>query len=255
MALTPKQLAQKRLSRIDGLTSSYTRNLESVAQTFQRKLEQLLSSYNGNYAAIDVAAARAQITGLLMDSGYYEVVNDLLGPGYQALLDGSLADYSAYLGESLSFHEVSLARLEKLREAKFLDWTTIADDRVNAMQKIMMNVSFGSQTIDQAIEAIDGEIKDSFEQHGKTWIETSLSGWAQEESNVLASDAGLNDFQYVGPDDALTRPFCQEHLNEIKTLEEWRALDNGTELPVDQYCAGWGCRHQLIAVLGPKGND
>ena len=226
MALTPKQLAQKRLSRIDGLTSSYTRNLESVANTFQRKLEQLLSSYNGNYAAIDVAAARAQITGLLVDSGYYEVVNDLLGPGYQELLDGSLADYSAYLGESLSFHEVSLARLEKLREAKFLDWTTVADDRVNAMQKIMMNVSFGSQTIDQAIDAIDGEIKESFDQYGKTWVQTALSSWEQAESNQLAQDAGLEYFLFLHPEDALTRPFCQEHGNEIKTADEWNALSN-----------------------------
>lgn len=255
MALTPKQLAQKRLVRIDGLASGYTKNLESVANTFQRKLESLLASYNGNYAAIDVAAARAQITGLLVDSGYYKVVNDLLGPGYQALLDGSLADYSAYLGESLSFHEVSLARLEKIREAKFLDWTAVAEDQVNAMQKIMMNVSFGSQTVEQAIDAIDGQIKDSFSQYGETWVNTALSSWDQAESNQLAQDAGLEYFLFLHPEDALTRPFCQEHGNEIRTYDDWNSLDNGQLDPVMEYGGGWNCRGNMIPVLGPNGND
>lgn len=255
MAITAKQLSQKRLNRLTSVSDPYIKNMESVAKQFQRKLESLLSSYNGNFQAIDAAAARSQITGILVDSGYYEVVGDLLSNGYQELIDGTLADYSEYLGETLSFHEVSLARLEKIREAKFLDWEGIAQRQIDSFQRIMINASFGSGDLSNIMDQVQAEMDDSFGRYGATWVETSLSGWMQEESNTLATDAGLEYFEYVHPLDNITRPFCEEHAGEIKTLDEWDALDNGQIDPVSQYLGGYNCRGQLIPTLTQSGNE
>lgn len=252
--MTKKDLAQKRVSRIGGLTDSYTANLNSVADQFEKKLNDLLSQ-NKVMQSIDVAAARAQVTTLLTDSGYYEVVNNLLSKGYQDLIDGTLEDYKAYFGKTLAFNPVSLERLNKIREAKFLDWENIAQDQVTTFQRIMMNVSFGTQTAEQASAAIASEIEEGMKRYASTWVETALAGWEREESNTLAMDAGIEYYEYIGPDDDITREFCQEHLGEVKTIDEWNSLDNGQIGPVSEYCGGHNCRHSLIPVLSKGGNE
>ena len=56
-------------------------------------------------------------------------------------------------------------------------------------------------------------------------------------------------YRYLGPQDSLTRPFCERmlELNKEWTWPELERLENGTNQPkpVTVYCGGWLCRHSI----------
>jgi hypothetical protein len=82
----------------------------------------------------------------------------------------------------------------------------------------------------------------------KTWLETAQSAFSREANVRLAEDVGIEKFEYVGPLDGITRPFCEKHVGEVKTIEGWDKLDNGQISPVSVFCGGYRCRHKLVGV-------
>lgn len=70
--------------------------------------------------------------------------------------------------------------------------------------------------------------------------------------NVTSDFGTANDvtkYIYVGPDDNKTRPFCHNHIGEIKTEAEWNKLDNGQINPVFVYAGGYNCRHAIVPYV------
>jgi hypothetical protein len=61
-------------------------------------------------------------------------------------------------------------------------------------------------------------------------------------------------YQYLGPRDQVTRPFCLRLLDRKLTLAEIRKLDNGQGLPVLTHGGGYNCRHRWVPVR-PGGED
>lgn len=62
-----------------------------------------------------------------------------------------------------------------------------------------------------------------------------------------AEELNFQLMKYVGPDDELTRQFCEDHLNKVLPLSEWQAMTNDVgPQPVSEYCGGYNCRHRLI---------
>ncbi len=55
-------------------------------------------------------------------------------------------------------------------------------------------------------------------------------------------------YEYVGPDDDITRPFCDRYVGEQKTEAQWKALDNGQIGSAWDSKGGYNCRHYFILV-------
>ncbi len=64
----------------------------------------------------------------------------------------------------------------------------------------------------------------------------------------LGEELGIEKYMYWGPDDKLTRPFCDQHLGEVHTIEEWKKIDNGQNGSAATHAGGWNCRHRLVPV-------
>lgn len=76
---------------------------------------------------------------------------------------------------------------------------------------------------------------------------TALFSIDRTVRKVQADKAGLSEARYYGPDDAKTRPFCREHVGEVRSYLYWDNVPNGTVLlPVTKYGGGYSCRHQLV---------
>jgi hypothetical protein len=82
----------------------------------------------------------------------------------------------------------------------------------------------------------------------KTEINTTLMAYQRIVHQEKADKAGITKFLYIGPDDEVTRPFCQERVGGIFTQEEIDSWDNGQGLPANIYLGGYNCRHQLRPV-------
>jgi hypothetical protein len=111
------------------------------------------------------------------------------------------------------------------------------------------------------IGALHSDIGGAAISESKTVINTAIQGFNRAVNEKKAKDLGLTLFLYVGPDDDVTRPFCQDRVDQIFTQEEIDSWDNGQGLPADVYLGGYNCRHhlrplteELAAELGYDGN-
>jgi hypothetical protein len=93
----------------------------------------------------------------------------------------------------------------------------------------------------------------------KTEIDTGVATFRRAVNFQKAEDVGIEWMLYVGPEDKITRDFCQEVLDgtlagfersaPIYTVSEIRDMDNGQGLPVSTAGGGYNCRHQWEVVL------
>lgn len=173
--------------------------------------------------------------------------------GYGGIANRFLADYQY---QTLSIEKV----FEELKVP--LDWTvkdqelaariagadkesllSAVDDMARYVgQRARMAV--GRLGIGDMAELIEGALE-----HGKsnavTIADTSMSMFNRKISDAKYKDAGIEKFYYIGPNDNLTRPFCDGLIENgrVFTKDQIDAMDNGQLPNVMATGGGWNCRH------------
>jgi hypothetical protein len=218
------------------------------------KLDRLLNDFikSGNITGIaDVSLARRQVEQILIESGYFETTGALLNTGYQRAVETSHQMYQKLYSKAFQFSEVSLNRLNALKQLDLNQFKSLSDDGINAINRTFIDMTFGAIDKNKAIELVRGSV-DKLGGYAETWVTTGLSAVYTESNTSLAQDNGITKFQYVGPVDKLTRPFCHDHIGQVMTEEEWNSLDNGQISPVFTYRGGYNCRHSLVGVANAE---
>lgn len=86
----------------------------------------------------------------------------------------------------------------------------------------------------------------------KTEVRTGLMGLNRTINAIQAEEAGIEQFLYIGPDDAKTREFCQGVLGNrtppIYSKAEIAAMSNGQISDVLSSGGGYNCRHHWRPV-------
>jgi hypothetical protein len=84
----------------------------------------------------------------------------------------------------------------------------------------------------------------------ETELNTATSAFYQTVINRQAGALGLDLWVYEGPEDDITRPFCQDLIDggRVYTSEEIAGMANGQDLPVETYGGGYNCRHQWSPI-------
>jgi len=81
-----------------------------------------------------------------------------------------------------------------------------------------------------------------------TEIKTKLSQYGRSITAIAAVEADIDHFLYTGPNDGITRPFCDALVNRVVTSKQMRRLDNGQGLSVITSGGGYNCRHSWSPV-------
>lgn len=84
-----------------------------------------------------------------------------------------------------------------------------------------------------------------------TELTTLTMGFSRAVTARKAEAVGIEELIYLGPNDKLTRPFCNGVLGRspaIYTVEEIGAMDNGQGLDVLTFGGGYNCRHSWQPV-------
>jgi len=81
-------------------------------------------------------------------------------------------------------------------------------------------------------------------------IHDETLGLARVAHEIKATQLGLEFYRYSGPQDSVTRPFCQRLVGAVLSAEEVGGLDNGqtgagTAMVA---CGGYNCRHRWAAT-------
>ena len=245
----------------DRTISAFERNVVKVQQDLMKRTLSLVSNLDVDSAgnilsnADNIAFASRSLGALrtsLTQSGYGDLVADYVS-GFESQIENIVA-ISKGIGIELNPSAVNPQELQSLQGNYLSEFNAIGDRGVRQLQTIIYNSTLNGAGLGTMIDGLGkvivgvdkkgGQLKN----HAKTYAQTSLMGYDRFVTSRLGEDVGLDNYLYLGPNDAVTRKFCRAHVNKSYTLEEIKKLDNGQGLPVLQFQGGWNCRHlwQLI---------
>ncbi len=135
----------------------------------------------------------------------------------------------------------------------YYKWKTIKTDE--SFRRKMIDI-FQKHSNDLNYNELRNKIKSTIATkkfYEQTILNTTLAG-IDNLTNIATKTANYQKnnpdktprFKYVGP--PAERKFCSMHLNQIYTLQEINALDNGQGLPVITNGGGYNCRHHWVLV-------
>lgn len=250
MAINYAKVAQLRLEAIDAVTDRFTKEIERVANELGRRMDVAIRTGANASSLTDAAIARAQAQQIMLDSGFYRATGNLFGSGYQRIINQSYESYTKYYPSALQFDGVDTTRLNILRQASTGVFDGLAADQISNMQRVLVNVNFGTMDILQASEYIRANVEDRIKSQAYTIANTNTHAFSRQANVEIAKAAGLEKYIYTGPQDKITRKFCRDHIGVVKTIDKWEKLvapDSPGPVPI--YGGGYNCRHEIVPIL------
>lgn len=167
------------------------------------------------------------ITSVFNAIGTKQVFTDIDRPIVEALIKGGYDQAGAYISRYLGDvrEQVGLQVLSGQR----VDFTKIHEAESPGLQRIL-----------------------------ETEMATTLSAFYRTVATAKGEELGFDLYEYIGPDDNVTRRFCEQTLSRVPpiySLDEIRSLDNEQGLPVLQYGGGYNCRHIWAPISEEDARD
>ena len=218
-----------------------------IERFFHQYLDRITDSINSAEPkdAVELARALVQFENALKGAGFQEVVNRI-EKIYGDELDSVRERLSISSGSDVKLTAIDVANVQALANDQIDRATRIFSQYVgDARSVILSSVVMGAKP---DIKALRDDFGSRLASKMNTEINTALAGYSRAVNSQKAAELNLDKFLYFGPDDDITRPFCQERVDKIFTQEQVDDWDNGSDLPAGVYCGGYNCRHQLLAV-------
>jgi hypothetical protein len=266
------------MSFLDDIHAKQTRYQDAMVATFKSHLQEIIQRATAHVTAkladklsitdgvIDQTPGNIKVlrnaNNLFMkeinDAGYTRLVNAFTNefPGQLPFLQDTIA----YLGErvkekwpSLKFKQDDLKVFDAVRLNAVSSLETVMEAAAgSAMTRGMFSV--GGMKFSDLVETLADKLAESVPQ-AVTIADTSTSVFYRTMADraYQAIQEGQPKerelkFIYSGPNDAITRDFCAELLDEgdSYTRDEIDGLDNEQLDSVWLTGGGWNCRHQWI---------
>ena len=247
------EIVLSTLKKVGNIADKNLAKLDDTMAILERKLVQAVSDATITQT-VDIALARAQIEAIMVESGIYERIGELLNDEYKAVMNEAYEMYQEMYPNSFQqFSGDSLAQLDNLKTLDLSKMYQINTKLSTEITSGIINYQYGALSRQAIIDSIAKKVGQTAAAM-KTEFDTALFGYYQSSANALALDNGFEKFVYDGPDDKITRDVCSEFLRdygingEPLTVDEINALDNGQGLPVFTYGGGYNCRHSWVAV-------
>lgn len=250
-------------SKIRNRTIRQVSATDSQIESFILRLERFLSK---NLDDILDDVAQGKTLGLEAANILGGLLSELKARG----LDKEVGKIRTIYAEELRFIKDELAEIgfdnpfsdtdKQIIDALIETQTSRA---TNQLEKFGIDIQ--SQLIGQVITGQQPDLKGiketltpRLEANIRTELNTAVMAFNRTVTAKKAEELGIELFLYVGPDDRITRPFCDKLLNKnppIYTRSEISALNNGQGLDVFTYGGGYNCRHHWRALTEDKAKE
>lgn len=183
-------------------------------------------------------------------------------------LDAELADIAKVYGVQLKhindFYAKETGKGDVLADADYevAEALITFDTSLVANKVSVLTDDLGSVLFTQIVTGASPKVGDLVEEFGtqtaaniRTEINTSAAGFSRTMTQKKAEDLGFDLFIYLGPDDSLTRDFCDERVNKIFTREQVNSWPDQQGLPANIYLGGYNCRHDLRPISAARAEE
>jgi hypothetical protein len=243
---------------LDSLEAKYESELNRVYAEMTRRLDDYVVSFDvveGAFANTPanmqrLANSRQQIGQILRESGYTETVDNMLSE-YEGIIEQVNRDYIAR-GISPAFDQIDTEALRLAASQDLAYMETIGDQGVQAVSRQLVNAVGGNGNAVDFINSIKDSVPAYYKRWASTYATTAQANFARSVEDKVQRAAGVTEFEYFGPLDKNTRPFCRDLLLKggTHTREEIAKMDNG-QTPVGtvkEMGGGWNCRHRWLGA-------
>lgn len=163
-------------------------------------------------------------------------------------------DFSQIIDKNLSvvnFGQSEATALQAAVDAKYAGWEATVD---RAVTDLLRNQVASATLVPISAQSIRANLVGNFggiERHAMTYAQTAVETQLRETWIAAGENAGVERYEYEGPDDLITRPFCKKLLDAggDYTIAEIQEMDNEKGLPVLTAGGGWNCRHMWRPVF------
>ncbi len=240
-------------------------NLEEASKRLAELIEKNVSrAIQRIVTEIDTAEAleQANVLNNLPDAlveANLEDVAQRLEELFAEELEAIRAEFRARLNADVTYSDVDATLITGLLDSyEQATFATIREVGIDLQAELTRQVITG-QTIN--IDDFYDTLSARTFRNLATEIETATSAMSRAVTARKADEAGLTYYRYFGPNDSVTRPFCDYVLGDVAKLpkrvqvpvqrdsrvytrDEIDRMSNGQGLDVLTYCGGWNCRHQ-----------
>lgn len=229
--------------------------LEVIRKEVNREIQRLLLQLDTKRGVAELAADRA---ALATASRVREQVVRALEESAPVVVD-ALEEASAKAARDVAkdvdlraFDADATATLEDIVSGRTRDVTDVLKSGAERIaEAVDLAVTTGAN-LDEAIRAVASDVNTTF-LRAQAAVDSAAMA-AGRAVTLRAGEVAESEgdepivYQYVGPDDGKTRPFCQGLVGHALTRDAIERLDNGTDLPADMYGGGYNCRHSWAPI-------
>lgn len=235
-----KALIKAQNDALDAQISSFSNSLDSF---LFRQLSKLLDPAKKVKDPLEMIRILESLGPALEGAGLARVLSKL-DTIYGKQLEYVVDTFSA-LGKKPVFSDIDSAVIEQLIG---YDVELVTSRISQYMADVKRTFQIGVLTGDvQEFTQVHDELSPTLTGQVETELNTALQGFSRTVTVQKSKELGFELFRYLGPDDDVTRPFCEDLLSKspaIYTLKEIESMDNGQGLPVITFGGGYNCRHQ-----------
>lgn len=246
MASQTKKIVGDRLKAQDKEIELFTARLQLFLNVNTRKiLRDLDKGKSARARALEAASVLNTLPEALLENGLAEQLGDIREV-YQSELDQVALKFERLSKREVTYTKADSEIVQQLINYQASEIAGFVDQYVGDVRQVVLTQVFGGGTpdYDQIVEAAGEQIANQVRQG----VHTAVQGFNRSVTLAKAKDLNFQKFLYEGPDDQVTRPFCEERVGKVYTLAQIAEWDNGTDLPADIYLGGYNCRHELLAV-------
>jgi hypothetical protein len=243
---------EARQNEIASQLSAFESALATLVEQWQTETTELLDhlpSAAGASRLAELAYLETQIASQLSRLGYEDLARRFTNAYTQseAAADKQLAVLGIDFERLTPLDQDALAALRQIDFLRFV--RAGASTSATLAEGIVLN-ALGGLPRAKLIERLQAQMGE-FKGLAVTYADTGLVSYDRRVHWSKLSQV-VETWQYTGPLDLKTRPFCVKHWNKVYTQEQIAKMDNGSVLePVSIFCGGFSCRHVWTPWIGP----
>lgn len=236
-----KAIIKKELQATDSEIEAFSKSLDNF---LFKQLSKLLGPLEvKDYKAAEFQQVLGSLRANLDAAGLQDLLNRVDNI-YGRQLE-YVRDYFTGLGKEKIFSDIDLDIIQSLISYDVDKVTTRVTEYVTDVKRTFQTAVLSGETpnFNTAHEKYGPRVEADIQ----TELNTAIQGFSRAVTAGKAKDLGFDLFIYIGPDDDVTRDFCESVLSKdppIYTADEIDSLDNGQGLSVMTFGGGYNCRHQ-----------
>ncbi len=243
MANKEREQVKRRIDVTEEEIDLFVRNLELFLQS---ELADILKDIDQSTNKLESAQLLGRIVSILEEKGLSKEIDKLTQIYGKELKLAADVVQTAIDNDIPIYSDADYSTVEQLIK---LDTSLVKSEIVKTSYQVsstvMRSVITGEQVDYKGLSKTFGT---KAARQLKTELSTTISGFYRSVTKSKAQEFNIKYFVYLGPDDGITRPFCDAKINKIYTQEQINKWDNGQGIPASIYLGGYNCRHDLVPI-------